>query len=183
MALVMAAAAAPYRADSALAGPEALEAACLGALLPVAAERALQCAAAACAAGEQARDHLLHAISLAPEHPAPLIGLYRYYFYRNCLDEALVVGLRCLALAARANALAPDWRAVKPDDADFGSMAVVPRFYLFTLRACAYLQLRLGRLEVGGQMLDKLLALDPADRVNGTLLRTVLMRRGHDDDE
>jgi len=164
-------------------GFEALDAACLGGLLPASAQRALQAAAAAYATDDQAQEHLCQAIALAPEHPAPLIGLYRYYFYRNRLDEALAVGLRCLALAARANALACDWRAVAACDADFASLRALPRFYLFTLKACTYLHLRLGQLEAGAAMLEKLLELDPGDGVNGTLLRDVLARHGRDDDE
>lgn len=57
------------------------------------------------------------------------------------------------------------------------------RFYLFTLKACAYLHLRLGDLTAGEAMLAKLIELDPADRLGGSVLRRVLGRMGQDDDE
>lgn len=162
---------------------EAMEQACFGGGLSDEVDNELQLASRAWHAEAIAEAHLRRAFELAPRHPATHIALYRFYFYRNRLREALAVGLRCLDEAARVNQLASDWREVRFEDADFGSYAVLPRFYLFTLKACAYLQLRLGALEQGEVMLGKLLELDPADRVNGSVLRGVLDRLGRDDEE
>ncbi len=160
-----------------------LEDACFGAGLPPEAERELQQAAKRYANEASSEAHLKRAIALAPEHPATHIGLYRFYFYRNRLGEALAIGTACLAQAARYNGLSTDWRQVERAQADFASYSALPRFYLFTLKACAYLHMRLGELDIGAAQLAKLLELDPRDRVGGSVLRSVLDRIGQDDDE
>jgi hypothetical protein len=60
--------------------------------------------------------HLRKAEALAPGHAAVLVGLYRFYFYKGRLGEALDVARQCLEKAARENNLA-DWRDVKAGDA------------------------------------------------------------------
>lgn len=157
--------------------------ACMGGVLPQVVQAELDAAAANYAEDAVAERHLLRAYTLAPEHPAVHIGLYRFYFYKNRLPEALDVGRRCLAKAARDNGLAEDWQMVLPEDADFASYDILPRFFLFTLKGCAYLNMRLGQFEEGAAMVDKLLELDPADRLGGSLLRGVLDRMGQDDGE
>lgn len=163
---------------------EAMEAACFGGGLPAAAEAEMRLAGNAWHDEAAAEAHLLCAFALAPEHPATHIGLYRFYFYRNRLEESLAVGLRCLAFAARLNGLAADWRDVRAGQAAFDDFAaVLPRFYLFTLKGCAYLSLRLGRFDQGAALLDKLAELDSTDKLGGSVLRRVLDRMGEDDDE
>jgi tetratricopeptide (TPR) repeat protein len=161
----------------------AIELACVGGLLPSAVAWEIERAAASYADDATAERHLLTAYRSAPEHAAVHIALYRFYFYKNRLREALGIGERCLAKAARDNGLSVDWRAVSPQDADFASYAILPRFYLFTLKACAYLHLRLGELAEGEAMVGKLIELDPADRLGGSVLRGVLTRMGPDDDD
>lgn len=169
--------------DTGVDAGEWLETACLGGELPPAIEQELNAAAAAYHDDERAEQHLHRAYLLAPEHPAVHIGLYRFYFYKNRLPEALAVGERCLAKAARDNDLPFAWQTVSPKFADFTSYAALPRFYLFTLKACAYLNMRLGNFDVGEAMLAKLIELDPLDRMNGSVLRRVLQRMGEEDDE
>jgi len=169
--------------DAGVDAGEWLEAACLGGALPPAIEWELNAAAAAYSDDDRAEQHLQRAYLLAPEHPAVHIGLYRFYFYKNRLPEALAVGERCLAKAARDNGLPFAWQAVLPQLANFSSYAALPRFYLFTLKACAYLNMRLDNLEAGEAMLATLIELDPLDRMNGSVLRGVLQRVGEDDDE
>lgn len=178
---------APTAAASPLPGPGLedawLELACLGGGLP--SEVAAELAAAGAAYHDDARAeaHLRRAYAAAPEHPAVHIGLYRFYFYKNRLREALDVAWTCLAKAARDNGLAEDWRAVGASDADFSCYAALPRFYLFTLKGCAYLSLRLGELEQGEALVAKLRELDPLDRLGGSVLSGVLARRGLDDED
>ena len=150
----------------------------LGKGLPDAADRALRRAGLAYQDDRAAERHLAEARRLAPDHPAVLIGLYRYYFYKCRLDEALIIARICLLQAARQNALHPDWRRVEAEDAAFGSYdAVLPRFYMFTLKAYAYLQLRLGDIDEGRDAAQKALSLDPTDRVGVGVLLDVLERQ------
>ena len=162
---------------------DGLQNACLGIGLPADAEQEIRLAGAAYHDEDEAERHVLRAFDLAPKHPATHIALYRFYFYRNRLAEALTVGLRCLAHAASMNGLAHDWRYVVPGQAEFDNYSALPRFYLFTLKGCAYLSLRLGDLEQGAAMLTKLMELDAGDKVGGSVLRGVLDRLGLEDDD
>lgn len=160
-----------------------LTAAVLGAGLPEAVERHLRLAASSYSDGDVAEAHLRRAQAAAPGHPAVLIGLYRFYFYKNRLPEALAVAKLCLNRAAADNRLTADWRAVSPEDAAFGEFeAVLPRFYLFALKGYAYLTMRLGDLDEGRAAVDKLLELDPSDKIGAKVLLGVLDRVGQSDD-
>jgi tetratricopeptide (TPR) repeat protein len=130
-----------------------------------------------------AEQHLRDADALAPDHAAVLIGLYRFYFYKGRLAEALEIAGRCLTKAAAENNFTADWRDVTATDAAFGQYEnILPRFFLFSLKGYAYLQMRLGRLEAGRQAVLKLLELDPSDKIGAKVLLDVLGRMGRDDD-
>ena len=164
--------------------PEWLAGACLGGHLPTAVEQHLRLAGLNYPNDALAENHLFQAQALAPGHAAVLIALYRFYFYKGRLGDALEVGERCLLKAARDNRLNEDWRQVQRGDAAFSSYdAILPRFYLFTLKACGYLQMRLGRLETSHDILAKMLELDPSDKLNATVLLQVLARHGKEDED
>lgn len=125
-----------------------------------------------------AEKHLHQAQALAPGHAAVLIGLHRFYFYKGRLSEALEIARRYITQAA-LDGLAYDWRQVKAADAAFGSYeSILPRFYLFSLKGYAYLQMRLGNLDEGRVATKKLLELDPTDKIGVRLLLDVLKRIG-----
>jgi tetratricopeptide (TPR) repeat protein len=151
--------------------------ACLGGGLPVEAEEHLRLAGIAYSNDEVAEAHLMRASVAAPDHAAVLIGRYRFYFYKGRLNDALEVAKECLVKAARDNGLEDDWRQVGRNDADFGSFeAILPRFYLFTLKAYGYLNMRLGELDEGREVVMKLLELDPGDKIGAKVLLNVLNR-------
>jgi tetratricopeptide (TPR) repeat protein len=156
----------------------------LGGGLPPKAEHHLNQAGLTYHQDEIAEQHLREALAAAPEHAAVLIGLYRFYFYKGRLTEALAIAELCLERAAQANGLGNDWRNVRADEADFSSFAaVLPRFYLFTLKGYAYLQMRLGATDEGRAAVLKLLELDPSDKVGAHVLLGVLERMGRADDD
>lgn len=164
--------------------PEWLARTCLGGNLPEPAEQHLRLAGVNYANDRLAENHLFQAQALAPGHAAVLIALYRFYFYKGRLADALEVAERCLIKAARDNHLNKDWRCVGRGDADFGSYdAILPRFYLFTLKAWGYLQMRLGRLQESRAALTKMLELDPSDKLNAAVLLEVLARHGQEDED
>jgi tetratricopeptide (TPR) repeat protein len=157
---------------------------CLGVGLPPQAEEHLRLAGQNYHSDDVALAHLQAAWDLAPGHAAVYIGKYRFYFYKNRLPEALAVGTECLAKAAVDNGMSPDWRDAKPTDADFSSFeAILPRFFLFTLKGYAYLQMRLGALDEGRAAIEKLLELDPTDKVGAKVLLTVLERQANGDED
>lgn len=156
----------------------------LGGGLPDEAKRHLWQAGLSYHLDEIAEEHLRQAEALAPEHAAVLIGLYRFHFYKGRLAEALAVARRCLAKAAQENNLPADWAEVTAADAEFGRYDdMLPRFFLFSLKGYAYLQMRLGATEEGRRAVLKLLELDPTDKIGAAVLLNVLDRAGRDDDE
>lgn len=167
---------------------ELLAQAVLGAGIPAEAERHLREAGRAFAQDDIAEWHLNEARQIAPDHAAILIALYRYFFYKGRLNEALEIARTCLIKAAVDMGLAPqlidDWRQVTAKDAVFDSYdAVLPRFYLFTLKGYAYLQMRLGNFAEGREAVLKLLELDPSDKIGAMVLLDVMLRMGKSDDE
>lgn len=127
---------------------------------------------------EKALSLLERARALAPGHPVPLIAIYRFHFYGHALEKARAAGEDALAIAR--SALGPNFGDVTPTDGTtLGDAAV--RFYLFTLKGLAYLNLRLGELEEAKLMLGELRRLDPKDHLGGGLLSYVLARHegGH----
>ncbi len=155
----------------------------LGAGLPLEAKRCLDEAATVYADGDRALGLLREAEVIAPAHPAVLIGLYRFYFYKGRLAECLEVCLVCLAEAQHYNNLPDDWRQVQSGDADFCSYEMMPRFFLFVLKGYAYLHMRLGNLEEGLAATMKLLELDATDKIGATLLLEVYQRKKEKDDD
>lgn len=149
----------------------------LGGGLPADAERHLLAASQSYHLDSVAETHLREAEIIAPDHAAVLIGLYRFYFYKGRSSEALAIAATCLKVAARACNFDSDWRAVFPGDAEFSDWdALWPRFFLFTLKGYAYLNMRLRRVEEAKHAIDKLLALDPSDKINARLLLSILDR-------
>lgn len=130
---------------------------------------------------------LIKARKLAPQHPATLIALYRFHFYGHRLREAREVAREALGIARAAlvpghpDPVAADLPPITDEQARFDATV---RFYLFTLKGFAYLNLRLGDIEVGRAALQELQHLDPQDRVGGAVLSVVLARAeaGTDDD-
>jgi tetratricopeptide (TPR) repeat protein len=158
--------------------------ACFGAGLPAEAEQALLLAGENYQHDAIAEAHLHRALTVAPWHIAVYIGLYRFYFYKGRLNDAIGVAVQCLEQAATRIQVDSDWRCVQPSDAEFDDYAaILPRFYLFTLKAYGYLQMRLGNLEIGRAVTTKLLELDPQNKMGGKVLLQVLDRMGKDDDD
>lgn len=125
---------------------------------------------------------LMRATALAPDHPAVLIALYRYYFYGHQLACARDVARRALFVGTRALGLPMLWRQVPAQPLAGARFDPATRFFLFSLKGYAYLSLRLGDATEARDALALLCALDPEDRVGGALLETVRLRRERNPD-
>ena len=155
------------------AAAAAFAASVIGGALPPAVEALIARAGALRDRPDEALPLLEQARALAPLHPVPVIALYRFHFYGHALERARTAGEDALAIARTA--LGPDFGDVPPtDEAVRGDAAV--RFYLFTLKGLAYLNLRLQDLEEARLMLGELRRLDPKDHLGGGLLSHVLAR-------
>lgn len=163
-----------------LMGDEGFDSAVLGRGLPPEVEALIAAAGLVRQDRAQAEPLLLKARALAPTHPATLIALYRFHFYGHRLREAREVARESLGIARAAllpaghpDPVAADLPPISDEQARFDAAV---RFYLFTLKGFAYLNLRLGDIEVGRAALQELRLLDPQDRVGGAVLAVVLAR-------
>lgn len=139
--------------------------------LPVEAESLL--ALAARQYGEPGAEmSLLRARRLAPENLTVLVGLYRYYFYRHQMEDALQIAECAMQIAGRQLGLPNNWRLL--NEAALGAAAVVSfgllRFYLLALKAASIVQLRLGQIADSRARLEKLAALDTRDQLGALKL-------------
>lgn len=132
--------------------------------------------AAANYGNEEAELMLLRANFIAPQHLIVLVALYRYYFYQHRLEDALLVAESTLAVVGRRLEFPDTWHFLLEENVGAGvmrSMGLV-RFYLMVLKAAGYINLRLGHLNAGKAMLEKLVELDSNDRMGGKALLDVL---------
>jgi hypothetical protein len=123
----------------------------------------------------QAEPHLMRAYFLAPRQLTVLVALYRYFYYRHRLTEARLTAQRAMAEAGERLGFPQDWRELTTRQLGAGaqrSMGLV-RFYLMALKAHAYLDLRFSDLGEGCAKLEKLVALDPLDRMGARALLAV----------
>ena len=124
----------------------------------------------------EAEPPLLEAARLAPESLNVLVAMYRYYYYQHQLEDALTIARLALSVTARRLDLPQDWNLLTVGQigrAGPADMALV-RFHLLSLKALAYLQLRLGRPAEGRAILEKLLELDSHNRLGAKQLLEVV---------
>jgi len=155
--------------------------------LPEAAQAALTAAGALWHSEAEAEAKVLEALALAPDALAVRIGVYKFYFYRHRLAEALPHALSCVAFATHALGLPEDWRRIGPGDAAFVGSAVtlapLPKLLMQTLIATGYVLARLGRIAAAEEALSKVVELDPTDRLGAGRMLAVVRRGGVDPDD
>lgn len=120
---------------------------------------------------ERAEFLLCTAQALAPECLPVYFALYKFYFYKRMLPQAEEVALRALDIAACQGGFSPDWTRLDAGSADWCRVDAPQHFYLFTLKALAFIRLRLGQSEDSHAILAKLQELDPLDTVGGSVIR------------
>ena len=143
---------------------------------PVTAEvgRLLAQAAEHCADG-MAEPMLLRAYFLEPEHLTVLVAMYRYFYYRHCYREALMVAERAIRVTAVRLELPMRWQDLAAGDLG-GSVLLsmtLTRFLLLALKGTAYLLLRLGEPAAALARLDKIAEIDTGDRLGIKELRAL----------
>lgn len=116
---------------------------------------------------------LLDAHKRDPECLPVYFALYKLYFYSNRLNEAEQTVLAALQVAARQAGIPADWNQLSADSADWRDVNGPAHFYLFSLKALAFIRLRLGRREEAAALLEKLAELDSQDSVGGSVIRSL----------
>ena len=120
----------------------------------------------------KAEQPLEQALGLAPESLNVLVAVYRFYYYQHRLEDALNIANVALSVTAQRLNIPLDWKLLNMahvSQAGPVAMALV-RFHLLSLKAKAYLQLRLGQMAEGRAILVKLLELDSHNRLGAKQL-------------
>ncbi len=129
---------------------------------------------AADVSGDARASLLWTAQSLAPECLACYYALYKHHAGRREFALAERAAWRGLREAARQCGLGEDWRsAAPPPQLDFQQQGP-QRFWLFTLKALAFIHLRSDRPEEARELLARIDALDPQARI-GTDVTELLL--------
>ena len=122
---------------------------------------------------DEARAALWTAVLTSPQCLPPYYLLYKLHASRGELDEAHTVAGKALAAAASQASLDSDWRNVQPGDADFSTPGAA-RFWLFTLKALAFIDVRRDERDAAVALVAKLHMLDPADQTGFGVVEALL---------
>ncbi len=131
----------------------------------------LKDAAAAYQQTNRAEAILWSAQAIDPACLPVYFALYKFYFYKFRLEDAEKVALMGLNTAAKLGGFPAEWSRLSFSDANWDSMDGAQHFYLFTLKALAFIRLRMGRRAESLELLVKLLELDPGDSVGSSVIR------------
>ncbi|MDO9313437.1 MAG: hypothetical protein Q7T97_02695 [Burkholderiaceae bacterium] len=124
--------------------------------------------------GEQRAALLWTAQAMSPTTLAVYYTLYKHHAGRREFELAERAATRGLAAAATQAGLAADWRAVVPaDGVDFQRNGPA-RFWLFTLKALAFISLRSGDTDLAQALLAQIDRLDSSARVGSDVIAALL---------
>lgn len=121
---------------------------------------------------------LWSAQAIAPDCLPVYYALYKHHAGRRELELAERAARRALLAAAPRAGLPDDWRAAAPVPGTVDFQADGPaRFWLFTLKALAFICLRSGRPDEARELLARIDRLDPHARL-GTDVTAALLAAG-----
>jgi len=115
------------------------------------------------------------ALSLAPHELPVYFCLYKIHTYQRNLAAAEEAARAGLAEAARQVGITSDWTILTPTSADWDSQGA-ERFYLYTLKALAFITLRKDDVPAAEAILVKLRELDPPDHVGHSVISALAAR-------
>ncbi|HUW36617.1 MAG TPA: hypothetical protein VMV91_04735 [Rhodocyclaceae bacterium] len=139
--------------------------------LPPAVAGLLQEAADAHAQANRAEAILWSAQAMYPRCLPVYFALYKFYFYRGRLPDAERAVRLALYAAASQGGFAAEWSRATPATTDWSDTRGPQHFYLFSLKALAFICLRRGRRADCVAILEKLAEIDPSDSVGVTVIR------------
>lgn len=151
-----------------------------GSNVPDAANQCLQ-EAAATPQADRAEAMLTRASVLSPEVLAVDVARYKFYFYRGQLAEAEAVVRGTLAKAAAQGGFAEDWHQHDQPLAGREDAEGPQRYYLYALKALAFISLRLDDRAQAGEILVALRLMDPRDLIGASVIEDLMA--GSEDDE
>jgi hypothetical protein len=109
----------------------------------------------------------------APDCPSLYYLLYKFHARHADFDQAELAALKGLEIAAEQGHLPDDWRVVTSEMADFMSPGPA-RFWLFTLKALAFIRLRQKDPESARAYLNKVHELDPQGGTGADVIESLI---------
>ena len=109
----------------------------------------------------------------APECPSLYYLLYKFHARHADFEQAELAALKGLDIAAEQAHLPDDWRLVTSSMADFLSPGPA-RFWLFTLKALAFIRLRRKDPESATAYLAKVNELDPQGGTGAGVIESLI---------
>lgn len=131
----------------------------------------LQKAVASYGDPELAESLLWQAQQMDPNQLEVYVALYKFYFYKNRVDEAEAVVIQALNQSAQLGSFHSDWNQLTPESTDWYSIENPQRLYLYALKALSFIRLRQSDVVGAENILQKLRELDPTDQVGGSVLQ------------
>ncbi|MFA5985628.1 MAG: tetratricopeptide repeat protein [Methylococcaceae bacterium] len=119
---------------------------------------------------EHAEKLLKQAHEQAPTALAVYFSYYKFLFYKGRLADAEAIVRSALAEAAKQGNFPGAWEQLSADSCDWSVHESPQHFYLFTLKALAFIRLRQGDREQCDQILAKLQILDRSDTVGSSVI-------------
>lgn len=116
--------------------------------------------------------YLQQAYGIAPAHMTVLVALYRFYYYQHRLEEAVDIAHQVMRGVAPTIGFPDNWEKLRFEHLTYGVMESFTRvrFYLLALKGAGYMQLRLGNINTGVRMLNKVVEFDSLDRLGAQAL-------------
>jgi hypothetical protein len=115
---------------------------------------------------------LLRAQAAEPECLYVYYTLYKLYFGHNRLSDADRAIYLALDAAAKQAGIPSDWHLLNAESCDWTNVSSPQHFYLFSLKALAFVRLRQHCLDDANQILKKLRELDPTDTVGASVIES-----------
>lgn len=128
-------------------------------------------AAAATRDWRESESLLLRAQQASPGCLHVYYTLYKLYAVHNRLSDAERAVHMALDAAARLVQIDSDWQLLTAQSCDWAQVDSPQHFFLFSLKAFAYIRLRQQRLPEARQILAKLQEIDPQDTVGASVIQ------------
>lgn len=133
----------------------------------------------------EAELHFIQAQLLDPACLATYFALYKFHFHLRQFDKAERAALAGLREAAQQGGFSDAWQTLPRSALEESRTRHGPKpahFFLFTLKALAFIRLRQGRGAESREILDRLLELDPDDVSGASVIRALESGVQGDDD-
>lgn len=141
----------------------------------------LQEAAARISTREQSLASLNVARKAAPDQLEVLLALYKFHFYQGDIEKARDYVYQGLIKASRQGGFSYDWESLTPESANWQAPRGPARFFLYSLKALAFIRLRENAPSEAQEILDTLARLDPEDQVGAGVIRDLASGMSDDD--